>query len=111
MSVRKRVIKIMRDICLEYPGYTKIPEMCVKMIRRVNDEEGIRKLVMDVFQNMWFEPLKEQDLREEEHLLLTRCRNITDVVVACTSGSSGASGLDWFEQLLQTVSFKEEDFS
>lgn len=42
ISVRKRVIKIMRDICLEQPDFHKITEMCVKMIRRVNDEEGIK---------------------------------------------------------------------
>ncbi|CAG13739.1 unnamed protein product, partial [Tetraodon nigroviridis] len=42
ISVRKRVIKILRDICLEQPAFSKITEMCVKMIRRVNDEEGIK---------------------------------------------------------------------
>ncbi len=42
ISVRKRVIKILRDICLEQPYFSKITEMCVKMIRRVNDEEGIK---------------------------------------------------------------------
>ena len=42
ISVRKRVIKIFRDICIEQPEFEKIPEMCVKMIRRVNDEEGIK---------------------------------------------------------------------
>ena len=42
ISVRKRVIKIFRDICVEQPDFEKIPEMCVKMIRRVNDEEGIK---------------------------------------------------------------------
>lgn len=36
------MIKILRDICLEQPGFHKITEMCVKMIRRVNDEEGIK---------------------------------------------------------------------
>lgn len=45
ISVRKRVIKIMRDICLEQPDFHKITEMCVKMIRRVNDEEGIKVCV------------------------------------------------------------------
>merc|ERR1711970_1625168 len=48
----------MGDICLEFPDYPRIPEICVKMIRRINDEEGIRKLVMDVFQNMWFQTLQ-----------------------------------------------------
>ena len=42
ISVRKRVIKIFKDICIEQQDFTKIPEMCVKMIRRVNDEEGIK---------------------------------------------------------------------
>ncbi len=42
ISVRKRVIKIFRDICLEQPEFGRIPEICVKMIRRVNDEEGIK---------------------------------------------------------------------
>ncbi len=45
ISVRKRVIKILRDICLEQPDFHKITEMCVKMIRRVNDEEGIKVCV------------------------------------------------------------------
>lgn len=45
ISVRKRVIKILRDICLEQPDFHKITEMCVKMIRRVNDEEGIKACV------------------------------------------------------------------
>lgn len=46
ISVRKRVIKILRDICLEQPTFNKITEMCVKMIRRVNDEEGIKVYIM-----------------------------------------------------------------
>lgn len=61
VSVRKRVIKILRDICIEYPNFSKIPEICVKMIRRVNDEEGIQKLVTEVFMRMWFTPCANND--------------------------------------------------
>lgn len=61
VSVRKRVIKILRDICIEYPDFPKIPEICVKMIRRVNDEEGIQKLVTEVFMRMWFTPCADND--------------------------------------------------
>ena len=105
VSVRKRVIKILKDICLGFPDYPKIPEICVKMIRRINDEEGIRKLVMDVFQNMWFQPMSERRRTEkEEHLLVTKAENITDVVVACHD-----TGLEWFEQLLQTLFKPKED--
>ena len=105
VSVRKRVIKILKEICLEFPDYPKIPEICVKMIRRINDEEGIRKLVMEVFQNMWFVPLAERRRSEkEQHLLVTKAQNITDVVVACKD-----TGLEWFEQLLQTLFRPKED--
>lgn len=91
VSVRKRVIKILKDICIECPKFPKIPEICVKMIRRVNDEEGIRKLVMEVFQNMWFTP-------SDDASLLRKVMNITDVVT-----SSKDIGLEWFEQLLVSV--------
>ena len=56
--MRKRVIKIFRDICMEQPEFDKIPEMCVKMIRRVNDEEGIKVSESPIFKivmlyNLW----------------------------------------------------------
>lgn len=101
VSVRKRVIKILKDICIEYPEYSKIPEICVKMIRRVNDEEGIRKLVMEVFQNMWFTPVKESS---RNTALQQKVMHITDVVSACKE-----MGLEWFEQLLVSLFKPKED--
>lgn len=101
--MRKRVIKILRDICLEQPGFRKITEMCVKMIRRVNDEEGIKvqiyssaflvfhvltsilsvnrtlllqKLVNETFQKLWFTPTPSHDREAMTRKIL----NITDVV-------------------------------
>uniref|UniRef100_A0AAY4CG10 Nipped-B protein n=1 Tax=Denticeps clupeoides TaxID=299321 RepID=A0AAY4CG10_9TELE len=94
ISVRKRVIKILRDICLEQPSFSKVTEMCVKMIRRVNDEEGIKKLVNETFQKLWFTPTPSHDKDTMNRKIL----NITDVVAACRD-----SGYDWFEQLLQNV--------
>lgn len=70
VSVRKRVIRIMRDICIEYPDFDRIPEICVKMIRRVNDEEMIQKLVTDVFMRMWFMPCPDNDR-------VSSCSNLT----------------------------------
>ena len=120
--MRKRVIKIFRDICVEHSEFEKVPEMCVKMIRRVNDEEGIKvrrislirrprnscyyyctfypqqKLVNETFETMWFTPLADN---AESRLLKLRTRvmNITDVVNACKD-----TGYEWFEHLLQNVS-------
>ncbi|XP_066507181.1 nipped-B-like protein B isoform X2 [Hoplias malabaricus] len=102
ISVRKRVIKILRDICLEQPTFNKITEMCVKMIRRVNDEEGIKKLVNETFQKLWFTPTPNHD----KEAMTRKILNITDVVSACRD-----SGYDWFEQLLQNLLKTEEDAS
>lgn len=102
ISVRKRVIKILRDICLELPDFHKITEMCVKMIRRVNDEEGIKKLVNETFQKLWFTPTPSHD----KDAMTRKILNITDVVSACKD-----SGYDWFEQLLQNLLKSEENAS
>lgn len=98
VSVRKRVIKILKDVCLEQPEFEKIPEICVKIIGRVNDEEGIKKLVGEVFQSMWFTP------QNSEERLLQKVRHITHVVAACRE-----LGLDWFEQLLGGLLKDRED--
>ncbi|XP_039203854.1 nipped-B-like protein isoform X3 [Crotalus tigris] len=102
ISVRKRVIKILRDICIEQPTFPKITEMCVKMIRRVNDEEGIKKLVNETFQKLWFTPTPHND----KEAMTRKILNITDVVAACKD-----TGYDWFEQLLQNLLKSEEDAS
>ncbi|XP_075875687.1 nipped-B-like protein A isoform X2 [Nelusetta ayraudi] len=102
ISVRKRVIKILRDICLEQPAFSKITEMCVRMIRRVNDEEGIKKLVNETFQKLWFTPTPAHD----KETMTRKILNITDVVAACRD-----TGYDWFEQLLQNLLKSEEDAS
>ncbi len=116
----------MKDICTECPDFPKIPEICVKMIRRVNDEEGgIKKLVMEVFQAMWFSPVREKPTLDFNalmrkvpvffpYLILITCfqifdlnfkvMNITDVVAACRD-----TGLDWLEQLLQQMFRPKED--
>uniref|UniRef100_A0A182QZC9 Nipped-B protein n=1 Tax=Anopheles farauti TaxID=69004 RepID=A0A182QZC9_9DIPT len=94
VSVRKRVIKILRDICMEYPAHEKIPDICVKMIRRVNDEEGIQKLVMDVFMTMWFMPCNDNDKAAMD-------RKITQIIdVVCSSHETGTQG---FDALLKTI--------
>ncbi|GFT96763.1 nipped-B-like protein [Nephila pilipes] len=100
VSVRKRVIKILKDICLEQPDFPKTSELCVKIIRRVNDEDGIKKLVGEVFQSMWFTPTSE---KKPERILL-KVKNITHVVEACRD-----TGLEWFEQLLTNLLKNKDD--
>lgn len=47
---------------------------------------------------MWFTPVRDRPHLDEDSLL-RKVNNITEVVVACRD-----TGLDWFEQLLQSVS-------
>lgn len=62
--------------------------MCVKMICRVNDEEGIKKLVNEIFQKFWFILI----LYNDKEVMIRKILNIIDVVVVCRD-----IGYDWFE--------------
>lgn len=61
LAVRKRVIRIMKDMCEKRPDFDKVPEMCARIVRRVTDEEGIRKLVNETFHSLWFQSVRDKD--------------------------------------------------
>ena len=43
-----------------------IGNACIRIIKRVNDdEEGIKKLVLEVFSKLWFTPIEENELDPE----------------------------------------------
>ncbi|XP_072393870.1 nipped-B-like protein [Diabrotica undecimpunctata] len=86
ISIRKRVIKILNEICLHYPDFEKNTEICVKIIRRINDEDSVKELVLKMFQTMWFTCASGSKLFKK----VTR---IVEVVAA-------SQELENFEQLL-----------
>lgn len=94
VSVRKRVIKILRDICVLQPEFPKVNEICIRIIRRITDEEGIKQLVTSVFRDLWFAPTPEGGDQKEK--LIRRVTNITAVVGSCKE-------YEWFEQLLEQL--------
>lgn len=47
MAVRKRIIRILRDVVDRHPNFEKNPEIIAKIIRRISDEDGVRKLVLE----------------------------------------------------------------
>ncbi|KAL2629314.1 hypothetical protein R1flu_014000 [Riccia fluitans] len=56
VSVRKRVIKIIRDVCMSNSGFAKATDGCIRIISRINDEESsIQDLVGKTFFELWFE--------------------------------------------------------
>jgi cohesin loading factor subunit SCC2 len=76
VSVRKRTIKIFRDICINQPDFEHMSEICVKILRRINDEDGIKKLVIDMFYSIWFSPISSSNKDQ----LKRRVLSIVDVV-------------------------------
>lgn len=61
VSVRKQIIKIFRDICIVYPKFEKVPEICVKMIKLADEDVRVRKMIADAFIQMWFTPCADRD--------------------------------------------------
>lgn len=39
MSVRKRAIKILKDVCLLQPDFSKVDDICLTILKRVEFEE------------------------------------------------------------------------
>ncbi|VDK21958.1 unnamed protein product [Anisakis simplex] len=106
VAVRKRVIRIMREICERQPEFGKIPEMLSRIVRRVCDEEGVKKLTLETFQFLWFQPVKD---RVECALLIKKVGflvylsllvvQMTEMVQMCMRDNS----LEFFEQLLNNL--------
>ncbi|KAM3238424.1 sister chromatid cohesion protein SCC2 isoform X2 [Capsicum annuum] len=56
VSVRKRAIKIIRDMCTSNANFSEFTAACVEIISRVNDEESsVQDLVCKTFYEFWFE--------------------------------------------------------
>jgi hypothetical protein len=54
VSVRKRVVKIFRDECLSPSDFIRISDIFSRLLRRTYDEEIIREVVIEIFQQLWF---------------------------------------------------------
>ena len=103
MSVRKRVIKIFRDVCVQQPDFPKVPEICLKMIRRISDEDGIKQLVTSVFKELWFSPPSSSSSSTAaegggggREVMRKRVNTITSVVGKC-------GDCEWFELLFEQL--------
>ena len=92
------MIKILRDLCLEVKDFPFIGNACIRIIKRVNDdEEGIKKLVLEVFSKLWFTPVDEDDLNYKQ-LLDTKAKTVMDVVAACPD-------VEWLQERGSTANY------
>ncbi|XP_073288840.1 sister chromatid cohesion protein SCC2-like isoform X1 [Primulina huaijiensis] len=56
ISVRKRAIKIIKDMCTSDTGFSLFSAACFEIISRINDEESsVQDLVCKTFFEFWFE--------------------------------------------------------
>jgi len=58
ISVRKRAIKIFRDLMLSNPAYSGRADACTQMLQRAADpkeDDGVRDLIHESFQTLWFD--------------------------------------------------------
>ncbi len=55
LSVRKRVVKILRDICVNWhASHPRYAEIVTKLLTKFRDEESIKNEVEKCFCEMWF---------------------------------------------------------
>ncbi|XP_057993435.1 sister chromatid cohesion protein SCC2-like isoform X2 [Hevea brasiliensis] len=56
VSVRKRAIKIIRDMCTSNANFSEFKTACIEIISRISDDESsIQDLVCKTFYEFWFE--------------------------------------------------------
>lgn len=54
MSVRKRVVKIMRDLCFKQPNNPFISDICKCLMGRIHDEEAIKVSIHHILRTRSF---------------------------------------------------------
>ena len=60
-----------------------------------DDEEGIKKLVLEVFSKLWFTPIEEtNDPADFKRLIESKTKIVTDVVAHCPD-------VEWLQDLLK----------
>uniref|UniRef100_A0A915D8C6 Nipped-B protein n=1 Tax=Ditylenchus dipsaci TaxID=166011 RepID=A0A915D8C6_9BILA len=79
IAVRKRVIRILRDVIEKQPKLDKKPEILARIINRINDEDGVKKLCTETLQNLWFLPLRDIEKKELEE----KISSMADTATVC----------------------------
>lgn len=59
IAVRKRVVRILKDVVLLRPNYENSPQIISEIIQRINDEEGVKKMCIETFQQLWMVPTRD----------------------------------------------------
>lgn len=139
VSVRKRVIKILRDLILgtrnshssEYlmedsvnnlMNFTHSANACMRIITCINDEEGVKKLVLDTIYQIWFSPIalnsnqftqatQEQIHQYSEKILNMRAEEISEAVMLLLKDSHNGFFEAVLDNLMSDKILKSEEIS
>ncbi|KNA11489.1 hypothetical protein SOVF_134510 isoform B [Spinacia oleracea] len=82
VSVRKRAIKIIRDMCTSNADFLESAHACIEIISRISDEEtSIQDLVCKTFYEFWFEePTGRQYFGDDSSVPLEVARKTEQIV-------------------------------
>ncbi|XP_021751674.1 sister chromatid cohesion protein SCC2-like isoform X2 [Chenopodium quinoa] len=82
VSVRKRAIKIIRDMCTSNVEFVESAPACIEIISRISDEESsIQDLVCKTFYEFWFEePAGRQYFADDSSVPLEVARKTEQIV-------------------------------
>ena len=103
VSVRKRVIKILRDICLRNPGSPRAVDACIHLVSRISDEEEVQKLVIKTFQELWFAPPVEGRAEMTAGEVAERCKQLVAVTNAAGRQGAPPARAEWLAELLSLL--------
>ena len=65
LSVRKAVVNIFKDILLENPDHIRYNELCIALLDKMSlpkEEDSIKELIKNTFQQLWFSPYNTSKL-------------------------------------------------
>jgi len=111
LSVRKRVVTIFRDICIQDSKHPKYTEICCHLVGRVTEpNEQIRRLVTKTFEEMWFGMSNVIDKRMNRHSDFSKAfeQRIQQIVEVVASVADNAGAMEALIRLVSEMLTVEE---
>eukprot|EP00698_Gefionella_okellyi_P002211 TRINITY_DN12031_c0_g1_i1.p1 TRINITY_DN12031_c0_g1~~TRINITY_DN12031_c0_g1_i1.p1 ORF type:complete len:1461 (-),score=372.02 TRINITY_DN12031_c0_g1_i1:12-4394(-) len=99
ISVRKRVVKILKSVCLEHNDHPLVPQMCAALLSRTTgDDEAVSEIVLKTVAEMWFSTLPSSN---KAAVLRQRTNQMMIVVNLLRTPSSVLRNGDWLVTLIE----------
>lgn len=109
VSVRKRVVKVFRDICVQQPDFPKVQNICSALLHRVHDHQ-VKDLVMKCFQDIWFAAPSGQDISSPQGQKVIRQR-VMCIIGVLSEDVKHVWNQKSFEELLRIYLKSKDQYS